>query len=416
MPQRECTRTKEKVSKSSKRIVLPIEMDRYKEIVKSPKAFRKWIDEEIACSPELFPADIEHGYVFHDKRTSAKMPEIILRRIELKRNAQVFTIAPSGVMPYMTSYTDDVEKALFLLEFGVPFWALTYVFGKDDMFWYRMFAHFGRYNIVQTTIKDPEKLPKNLLADEKHVHFNGKKAYIATTVAEDCVLGASISLGADEEGLTEAYGHFQEEALHLKPDYEPKTVNTDGWSATKKAWRTLFPLIVIIECFLHAFLKIRNRCKKRLKELYPEIAQRVWDVYRAVDETSFLSEIVSLQQWAEKTVQGTALQPIQKLCAKADRFILTFKYPNAHRTSNMIDRHMVPMDRWLFNARYFHGHLLSAEKQVRAWALFHSFWNYCPRANIQKKFKSPAHQINGFVYHDNWLHNMLISTSIAGSL
>ena len=108
MPQRECTRTKEKVSKSSKRIVLPIEMDRYKEIVKNPKAFRKWIDEEIACSPELFPADIENGYVFHDKRTSAKMPEIILRRIELKRNAQVFTIAPSGVMPYMTSYTDDV--------------------------------------------------------------------------------------------------------------------------------------------------------------------------------------------------------------------------------------------------------------------------------------------------------------------
>lgn len=416
MPQRECTRTKEKVSKSSKRIVLPIEVERYKEIVKSPKAFRKWIDEEIACSPELFPAEIENGYVFHDKRKSAKMPEIILRRIELKQNAQVFTIAPSGVMPYMTSYTDDVEKALFLLEFGVPFWALTYVFGKDDMFWYRMFAHFGRYNIVQTTIKNPEKLPKNLLADEKHVHFNGKKAYIATTVAEDCVLGASISLGADEEGLTEAYGHFQEEALHLKPDYEPKTVNTDGWSATKKAWRTLFPLIVIIECFLHAFLKIRNRCKKRLKEIYPEIAQRVWDVYRAVDETSFLSEITSLQQWAEKTVQGTALQPIQKLCAKADRFILTFKYPNAHRTSNMIDRHMVPMDRWLFNARYFHGHLLSAEKQVRAWALFHSFWNYCPRANIRKKFKSPAHKINGFVYHDNWLHNMLISTSIAGSL
>ena len=415
MPQRKCTRTKEKVSKASKRIVLPIEMERYKEIVKSPKAFRKWIDEEIACSPELFPADIENGYVFHDKRTSAKMPGIILRRIELKQDSQVFTIAPSGVMPYMTSYTDDVEKALFLMQFGVPCWGLTYVFGKDDMFWYRMFAHFGRYDIVQTTIKAPEKLPENLLADEKHVHFNGKKAYIATTVAEDCVLGASISLRADEAGLTEAYGHFQEEAFHLNPDYEPKTVNTDGWSATKKAWLTLFPLIVIIECFLHAFLKIRNRCKKRLKELYPEIAQRVWDVYRAVDKNSFLLEIASLQQWADKTVQGTALQSVQKLCAKADRFILTFEYPNAHRTSNMIDRHMVPMDRWLFNARYFHGHLLSAEKQIRAWALFHSFWSYCPRANIRKKFKSPAHKINGFVYHDNWLHNMLISTSIAGS-
>ena len=415
MPQREYTKTKEKVSKPSKRITLAIELDKYKEIVKVPKEFRAWLDEHISYSPELFPAVIVNGYTLHDMRFSAKISEIVLRRIELKQSGEVFTIAPSGVMPYMTSYTDDVEKALFLLQYGVPYSGLTYVFGKNDMFWFRQFCHFGRYNIVQTTIKDPEKLPENLLADEKHVHFNGKKAYIATTVAKDCVLGASISLSADEEGLTEAYGHFQEEILHLKPDYEPKTVNTDGWTSTKKAWLNLFPLIVIIECFLHAFLKIRNRCKKRLKEIYPEIAQRVWDVYRAIDKASFFSEITSLEKWAKKNVEGTALETIQKLCAKADRFALAFEYPNAHRTSNMIDRHMIPMDRWLFNARYFHGHLITAEKEIRAWALFHSFWHYCPRAKIRKKFQSPAHKINGFVYHDNWLHNMLISTSIAGA-
>ena len=415
MSQQENTKAKEKVSKPSKRIVLAIELEKYKEIVKEPKEFRRWLDEHIACAPELFPADIGKGYVLHSIRNSRKMPEIALRRIELKESKEVFTIAPSGVMPYMTSYTDDVEKALFLLRFGVPYWGLTYVFGKNDMFWFRQFCHFSRYNIVQTTVKDLEKLPEHLLADEKHIHISGEKAYIATTVAKDCVLGASISLNADEEGLTEAYGHFQEEILHLKPDYEPKTVNTDGWAATKKAWLNLFPLIVIIECFLHAFLKIRNRCKKRLKEIYPEIAQRVWAVYRAIDETSFFLEINSLKEWAEERVEGTALQSILKLCAKADRFALTFQYPNAHRTSNMIDRHMIPMDRWLFNARYFHGHLISAEKEIRAWALFHSFWPYSPRAKIRKNFRSPAHKINGFVYHDNWLHNMLISTSIAGS-
>lgn len=415
MPQRKYTKTKEKVSKPSKRIILAIELEKYKEIVKEPKAFREWVNEHIAHSPELFPADIVNGYVLHDMRASSKMPEIILRRIELKESKDVFTIAPSGVMPYMTSYTDDVEKALFLLRFGVPYWGLTYVFGKNDMFWFRLFCHFGRYNIVQTTVKNLEKLPEHLLADEKHIHINGEKAYIATTVAEDCVLGASISLTADEEGLTEAYGHFQEEILHIKPDYEPKTVNTDGWASTKKAWTNLFPLIVIIECFLHAFLKIRNRCKKHLKEIYPEIAQRVWDVYRAANEVSFVLEIASLEKWAKKNIQGTALQAIEKLCAKADRFVLAFEYPNAYRTSNMIDRHMIPMDRWLFNARYFHGHLISAEKGIRAWSLFHSFWHYCPRAKIRKKFKSPAHKINGFVYHDNWLHNMLISTSVAGA-
>ena len=144
MSQQENTKAKEKVSKPSKRIVLAIELEKYKEIVKEPKEFRRWLDEQIACAPELFPADIGKGYVLHSIRNSRKMPEIALRRIELKESREVFTIAPSGVMPYMTSYTDDVEKALFLLRFGVPYWGLTYVFGKNDMFWFRQFCHFSR--------------------------------------------------------------------------------------------------------------------------------------------------------------------------------------------------------------------------------------------------------------------------------
>ena len=417
MPPRNYIKTKEKVSQSSKRIVLAIDLEMYKALVKVPEAFRRWVDEEITRHPELFPSEIVNGYDLHSIRTSRKLTDVTLRRIKLKSTQEVFGIAPSSVMPYMTGYTDDVEKALFLLRFGVPYWALTYVFGKDDMFWFRQFCHIGRYHIIQTTVKAIEKLPKDLLADEKHIYINGEKAYIATTVGSDCILGASISLSADEEGLTEAYGHFQEEALHLNPDYEPESVNVDGWAATQKAWLNLFPLIAIMQCFLHAFLKIRNCCKKRFKEIYPEIAQQVWDAYQAMDATSFLVRIAALENWAEEKLQGTgsALRSVQKLCAKANLFVLAFEHPTAYRTSNMIDRHMQPMDRWLFHTQSFHGHLASAEKAVRAWAIFHSFWEYCPRANIRKRFRSPAHKLNGFVYHDNWLHNLLVSTSIAGS-
>jgi hypothetical protein len=53
--------------------------------------------------------------------TSKKMPEVYLRRIQLKAKdesgqAQVFTLAPCFVLPYMTGYVDEVEKALFLYE------------------------------------------------------------------------------------------------------------------------------------------------------------------------------------------------------------------------------------------------------------------------------------------------------------
>ncbi len=419
MPPRNCNRTKEKVAKPSKVIRLPIELEEYREIISDRKAFRKFIDVMIEEYPSLFPQAIEKGYVLHDMRTSVKMPEIHMRRIKLKERDEqgkelVLTIVPSGIMPYLTGYTDEVEKALFLRRFGVPFWALSYVFGRDDDYWYRMVSHLGSYSIVHTTVKDAERLPEHLLADEKHVHFNGEKGYIATTVAEDCVLGAAISLSADAESLTEAYGIFQAEAQALYPNYAPQTVNTDGWKATQLAWQTLFPLIVIMECFLHAFLKIRDRCQKRYQDVYSEISQRVWDVYHADTAALFSERIEQLSLWAQTTISGAALDAVEKLCTKAERFLLFFEYPEAYRTSNMIDRHMEPMDRWLFSARYFHGHLSSAERQVRAWALLHNFWPYCPRAKIRQEFRSPVHKFNGFVYHQNWLHNLLISTSCSG--
>ena len=77
--------------------------------------------------PELFPADINQGYKLHGMMPpSTKMPDVQLRRIQLKaldgqERLQVFTIAPCDVLPYMAGDVTEVEKALFLRRFGVPF-------------------------------------------------------------------------------------------------------------------------------------------------------------------------------------------------------------------------------------------------------------------------------------------------------
>ena len=220
-------------------------------------------------------------------------------------------------------------------------------------------------------------------------------------------------MGADEEQLTEAYGHFKQEAQHLDPDYQPQTINTDGWSATQLAWKALFPTITIILCFLHAFLSIRSR-GKHLKETFQQISERVWNIYHADRATSFRQRIADLQKWAQAHVTGPTLDAILKLCSKADRFALAFGYPDAHRTSNMLDRQLDSLDRSLYSARYFHGHLMSAEYQLRAWALLHNFRPYCPRSKIRKKYHSPFHKLNGFLYRDNWLQNLLVASSMGG--
>jgi len=82
-----------------------------------------------------------------------------------------------------------------------------------------------------------------------------------------------LALAADEEALTAAYGHFKDEAQHVNPDYQPQTVNTDGWFATQNAWRALFATITVMQCFLHAFLKIRDRAKRRFKAIFSDIQQ-----------------------------------------------------------------------------------------------------------------------------------------------
>ncbi len=46
-----------------------------------------------------------------------------------------------------------------------------------------------------------------------------------------------------------------------------------------------------------------------------------------------------------------------KLCHHAHDYALAYNYPQCHRTSNMLDRLMQKMDRYLFMMRYFHGHL-----------------------------------------------------------
>ncbi len=68
----------------------------------------------------------------------------------------------------MTARVAEVEKPLFLMRFHVPSWAVADVFGRDAMYWYRLQQGLGRFSLVGTTVKSPQRLPADLVADEKH--------------------------------------------------------------------------------------------------------------------------------------------------------------------------------------------------------------------------------------------------------
>ncbi len=218
---------------------------------------------------------------------------------------------------------------------------------------------------------------------------------------------------ANTDSLTEAYHSFKAEAHNIDPAYTPTTVNVDGWAATEKAWLKLFPSVTPILCFLHSFIKIRS-CSKS-QAYFPELSTRIWKLYHSSDKLTFMHNLNLLQLWASDTLPpGPAFDAVQKLSSRQDHFLKAYDFPSAFRTSNMLDRHMQLMDRFLFSTKYFHGHFSSMTDGVRAWALLHNFQPYCPRSQAAKdNFLSPAHKLNGFVYHPCWLQNLLISASMA---
>ena len=147
-------------------------------------------------------------------------------------------------------------------------------------------------------------------------------------------MGVGLTASADDAHLEEAYGVFAAEARDVDPEYAPQTVNTDGWASTQNAFQTLFPLITVVLCFLHGFLKIRDRCRKAR-----ELHRRVWDVYRAATAEEFRRLMNEFQQWcATQTWTASVHEMLTKLWNKTEFYVVAYSHQGCHRTSNAVDR------------------------------------------------------------------------------
>jgi hypothetical protein len=336
-----------------------------------------------------------------------------LRRVRLTATGESFSVRPSFLLPYGVGTTDDVQGPLFLRAFGVPFWALARVFGRDDMYWYRLEVSLGRNSIVGTTVRRGE-VPEHLLADEHHQTRHGVKNYLATTVGAGCCLGAELAPTANADDLATAYGVFKREAREVQPDYQPRTVSVDGWASTHQAWVILFPLVVLLRCFLHGWLNIR--CRGKLSEGFAELSGKVWEAYHAPDRRRFAQRLRRLWEWAQRQVLAAwVLEQVRKLCGRSREYGRAYAHPGGHRTSNMLDRVMRSMSRYFEQGQHLHGSAKAAGRRVRAWSLLHNFRPWGKKAaKANQGWNSPAERLNGYRYRDDWLQNLLVSASLGG--
>jgi hypothetical protein len=283
------------------------------------------------------------------------------------------------------------------------------------MYWHRLECSLGRSSLVGTTVSIADRLPGHLVADEKHTTLGGQKVYLAATAGGGCCLGLAVARTAGNDDLTEAYGVFRDEARRRDSKYRPATVNTDGWPATQAAWRALFPGVVLILCFLHAFLKVRDRAV-HLKEIFTELSRRIWEAYHAPNARSFSQRLRRLRPWAEAHVDKEIVrEKVLALCDKRAAFLKAYAHPGCHRTSNLVDRVLRRLDYHLYCGQHLHGTVEVAERGLRGWALIQNFAPSCPEVVRESPgLRSPAERLNGKRYHPEWLQNLLVSASLGG--
>jgi len=80
----------------------------------------------------------------------------------------------------------------------------------------------------------------------------------------------------------------------------------------------LFPLVVVLRCFLHGWLSIRDGCKKH--PLFATLSEQVWHAYHAPDRRTFSQRLRRLREWAARTLSGEILARTLRLCGRLQEY------------------------------------------------------------------------------------------------
>ncbi|MDC0535237.1 hypothetical protein OAO18_05415 [Francisellaceae bacterium] len=143
-----------KSAKGSKIIRICCEHEEYYSAMNDGDKFRALLQRELNAYPELFPSEITNGFKLNGKtKASEKLDKQQFQKIKLTSTGEVYSVYPAFVMPNLIAYTDEVQKGLLLRKYNVPFSAIAFTQGRDEMFWYRAEKAFSPCSIVGTTIK-----------------------------------------------------------------------------------------------------------------------------------------------------------------------------------------------------------------------------------------------------------------------
>ena len=160
-------------------------------------------------------------------------------------------------------------------------------------------------------------MPRDLVADEQLTRVAKQQVSVPTTVGGGCFLGVSVVEAADTVTVERGDGACAKEAKALAPDYQARSVCTDGWEATRQAWRGLFPKITLVRCFLHAILKMKKHGAGQLRH---QVLDKAWQVYQAATTRQFAQRLRRVAEWTPLHLSGPVAQMVLQRCRRRADF------------------------------------------------------------------------------------------------
>lgn len=145
-------------------IVIAMNWPEYDRIWGGPAAFRRRLQEQFECAPELFPDGFAQGFKLDGLLPESKKLACVRLRMIVLRDDSIYELCPSLALPYMVGTIEDlVEAPLLLLSFGVPNWVVPKIVGRSDVYCHRILERWGRCGLIGTTVCNAERLPEDLL-------------------------------------------------------------------------------------------------------------------------------------------------------------------------------------------------------------------------------------------------------------
>jgi hypothetical protein len=98
-----------------------------------------------------------------------------------------------------------------------------------------------------------------------------------------------------------------------------------------------------MRCLLHAFLRIRERCKHYA--IYPRLQYLIWRIYQARSQSCYYRNFRIWLKFGQAHLNGEALKAVQRFKRKRAERLQGLFHPGCPRVSTMLERPMQPMTR-----------------------------------------------------------------------